>query len=49
MLFRSLGASLPGAGIDGMRERALLVGGSFAVGTSRQGGAEVRLEVPEEV
>jgi signal transduction histidine kinase len=30
-----------------MRERALLVGGSFAIGPSPRGGVEVRLEIPE--
>jgi signal transduction histidine kinase len=29
-----------------MRERALLVGGALAVKQGRQGGVEVRLEVP---
>jgi len=43
-----LAGAAPGAGIEGMRERALLVGGTFAVGASSQGGVEVRLEVPEE-
>jgi two-component system, NarL family, sensor histidine kinase UhpB len=34
------------AGLRGMRERALLVGGALAVKRSRDGGVEVRLEVP---
>ncbi|HEY3543240.1 MAG TPA: sensor histidine kinase [Gaiellaceae bacterium] len=34
------------AGIRGMRERALLVGGALAVKRGRAGGVEVRLEVP---
>jgi two-component system, NarL family, sensor histidine kinase UhpB len=34
------------AGVRGMRERALLVGGALAVKTGRNGGVEVRLEVP---
>ena len=34
------------AGIRGMRERALLVGGALAVKRGRDGGVEVRLEVP---
>ena len=34
------------AGIRGMRERALLVGGALAVKQGRDGGVEVRLEVP---
>ncbi|MGZ4338330.1 MAG: HAMP domain-containing sensor histidine kinase [Gaiellaceae bacterium] len=33
-------------GLRGMRERAVLVGGAFAVKPGRQGGVEVRLEVP---
>ena len=33
-------------GVRGMRERALLVGGSLAVKPGRDGGVEVRLEVP---
>jgi two-component system sensor histidine kinase UhpB len=33
-------------GLRGMRERALLVGGSLAVKPGRDGGVEVRLEVP---
>ena len=33
-------------GLRGMRERALLVGGSLAVKPSRTGGVEIRLEVP---
>jgi two-component system sensor histidine kinase UhpB len=33
-------------GLRGMRERALLVGGALAVKPSRDGGVEVRLEVP---
>ncbi len=36
----------PGAGIQGMRERALLVGAALGVGTRPEGGAEVRLEMP---
>lgn len=35
-------------GLRGMRERALLVGGSLAVKPSRMGGVEIRLEVPAE-
>jgi two-component system, NarL family, sensor histidine kinase UhpB len=35
-------------GLRGMRERALLVGGSLAVKPSRTGGVEIRLEVPAE-
>lgn len=33
-------------GLRGMRERALLVGGALAVKDARNGGVEVRLEVP---
>lgn len=33
-------------GIRGMRERAVLVGGTLNVGSRREGGAEVRLEMP---
>ena len=33
-------------GLRGMRERAVLVGGALAVKRSREGGLEVRLEVP---
>jgi two-component system sensor histidine kinase UhpB len=33
-------------GLRGMRERALLVGGALAIKCGRQGGVEVRLEVP---
>jgi two-component system sensor histidine kinase UhpB len=36
------------AGLRGMRERALLVDGALAVKRSRDGGVEVRLEVPAE-
>ena len=40
-------ASLNGhSGLRGMRERALLVGGALAVKPSREGGVEIRLEVP---
>ena len=34
------------AGVRGMRERALLVGGALAIKHSQAGGVEVRLEVP---
>jgi two-component system, NarL family, sensor histidine kinase UhpB len=33
-------------GVRGMRERAVLVGGALAVKRAREGGVEVRLEVP---
>jgi two-component system sensor histidine kinase UhpB len=35
-----------GAGLAGMRERALLIGGALRVGRPPGGGTEVRLEVP---
>jgi two-component system sensor histidine kinase UhpB len=42
-------ASLNGrGGLRGMRERAVLVGGAFAVKAGRGGGVEIRLEVPAE-
>jgi two-component system sensor histidine kinase UhpB len=34
------------AGLRGMRERALLAGGALAIKSGRDGGVEVRLEVP---
>jgi signal transduction histidine kinase len=33
-------------GLRGMRERAVLVGGALAIKRAREGGVEVRLEVP---
>jgi len=41
-----LRGSTPGAGIEGMRERAQMVGGQLHVGTREGGGTEVLLEVP---
>lgn len=41
-----VGDAPPGAGISGMRERALLVGGDLAVHTRREGGTCVRLDLP---
>jgi two-component system, NarL family, sensor histidine kinase UhpB len=41
-----LDGSLPGAGIQGMRERALLVDATLAIRSGPQGGTEVRLKVP---
>ena len=35
-------------GLRGMRERALMVGGALAIKPARDGGVEVRLEVPAE-
>ena len=47
---RGLPASSTGeeghGGLRGMRERAILVGGALAIKRSREGGVEVRLEVP---
>jgi two-component system, NarL family, sensor histidine kinase UhpB len=42
------GGFVEGSGIQGMRERALLVGGSLAVGRREGGGTEVVLAVPLE-
>jgi two-component system sensor histidine kinase UhpB len=38
--------AVPGAGIEGMRERALLVSGRLRVGTSDRGGTSVVLSLP---
>lgn len=43
---RGLGTAGEGAGIRGMRERALLVGAELVVGPGPRGGTEVRLHVP---
>ncbi|MFS8197987.1 HAMP domain-containing sensor histidine kinase [Streptomyces sp. CWNU-52B] len=43
---RGLRGAPEGAGIRGMRERALLVGADLALGPSPEGGTEVRLVVP---
>ncbi|MFC0531839.1 sensor histidine kinase [Phytohabitans kaempferiae] len=43
---RGLGQAAEGAGIRGMRERALLVGANLTVGASPGGGTEVRLRLP---
>lgn len=45
---RGLGSSAEGAGIRGMRERALLIGADLLVETPGAGGTEVRLLVPVE-
>jgi two-component system, NarL family, sensor histidine kinase UhpB len=37
----------PGAGIEGMKERALLVAGEIAITSPPGGGVEVRLELPQ--
>ncbi|WP_460847311.1 HAMP domain-containing sensor histidine kinase [Phytohabitans suffuscus] len=43
---KGLGAAAEGAGIRGMRERALLVGATLTVGRGPDGGTEVRLALP---
>ena len=43
---RGMNGAAPGAGITGMRERALLVGGRLAFISPPAGGTTVRLEVP---
>jgi two-component system sensor histidine kinase UhpB len=43
---RGTGGSEEGAGVRGMRERALLVGASLTIGPSESGGTDVRLRVP---
>jgi two-component system sensor histidine kinase UhpB len=43
---RGLPEGVSGAGIRGMRERALLVGGQLHVGLCDEGGAEVVLHIP---
>jgi len=40
-----LGTSREGAGIKGMRERAVLIGGELSISSLPQGGVEVRLDV----
>lgn len=45
---RGVNGRQAGAGIRGMRERALLVGGDLRIGRSRLGGVSVRLDVPWE-
>lgn len=42
------GAKTSQGGIRGMRERALLIGAHLTIGPGRQGGTEVRLELPVE-
>ncbi|GIJ65090.1 histidine kinase [Virgisporangium ochraceum] len=44
---RGLGRAPEGAGIRGMRERALLIGADLAVGPHSGTGTEVRLRVPD--
>ncbi|QHY93952.1 Oxygen sensor histidine kinase NreB [Streptomyces sp. S4.7] len=43
---RGIGTAPEGAGIRGMRERALLIGAEVSVGDAPGGGTEVRLHVP---
>ncbi len=43
---RGVDGSAEGAGVRGMRERALLVGASLSVGDHESGGTDVRLRVP---
>jgi len=43
---RGVGDAATGAGIRGMRERALLAGGRVSIGARAGGGTSVRLEVP---
>ncbi|MGW4501523.1 HAMP domain-containing sensor histidine kinase [Micromonospora sp. NPDC004336] len=43
---RGVGDAAEGAGIRGMRERALLIGAQLAVAPAPAGGTEVRLRVP---
>ncbi|MFG3308538.1 HAMP domain-containing sensor histidine kinase [Streptomyces wuyuanensis] len=43
---RGRGDAADGSGIRGMRERALMIGAEFSIGTSREGGAAVRLRIP---
>jgi two-component system sensor histidine kinase UhpB len=45
---RGIDGVRPGAGIQGMRERALLVGAALEIRNRSEGGIEVRLEVPAE-
>jgi two-component system sensor histidine kinase UhpB len=43
---RGMNGAAEGAGIRGMRERAILVGADLAIGAGQAGGTEVRLAVP---
>jgi two-component system, NarL family, sensor histidine kinase UhpB len=43
---RGIGDAPPGAGITGMRERALLIGADLVVEPGREGGTEVHMHVP---
>ncbi|MFD7436387.1 HAMP domain-containing sensor histidine kinase [Streptomyces sp. NPDC059861] len=44
---RGIGAAPEGAGIRGMRERALLIGAGLALGPRPGGGTDVRITVPD--
>ncbi|MEU2160064.1 HAMP domain-containing sensor histidine kinase [Streptomyces chengbuensis] len=44
---KGIGSAPEGAGIRGMRERALLIGADLTVGPGRNGGTEVRLDVTD--
>jgi two-component system sensor histidine kinase UhpB len=46
---RGLGVAAEGAGIRGMRERALLIGADLVVGPGPDGGTDVSLRVPARV
>jgi len=43
---QGLGGSVPGGGMRGMRERAMLIGARLIVSEPSQGGVAVRLELP---
>jgi two-component system sensor histidine kinase UhpB len=43
---RGMNGASEGAGIRGMRERAILIGADLTVGPSSAGGTEVRLVLP---
>jgi two-component system sensor histidine kinase UhpB len=43
---RGLDGSPPGAGIQGMRERALLIGAELQIESAAGEGTRVRLQVP---
>jgi two-component system, NarL family, sensor histidine kinase UhpB len=43
---RGLNGAPPGAGIQGMRERAMLAGATISIRNRAEGGTEVRLELP---
>ena len=45
---RGIRADAAGAGINGIRERALLLGGQLSVAVGKSGGTEVRLDLPLE-